>query len=411
MNENKNQNEKNIKNKNLILSIFLVLLIMIVTVGVSFAIFSYSKEGNIENTITVGNLKFLYTEIDGAGNGISITNALPISDTEGKNLVSSREVFNFKVEADTTGSAILNYEVTVAKVEDTSTLDEKIVKIYVTADGEDAPLTVPAKGVATYDELLETNIVNAKGKVVYRGTIPENTANYLKEFQLRMWIDQNANFADPNNDYNNKSFSVKVNVYADSSRLTDKTKAKYTTGEHVTLTDNSTWTVVANSSETDNDILLLSDNLIDINGNYIDNCSTNICTYPFDSTGITTINNDQESNIGFILQKKYLPKLRQSLAGSNLASLEVRLLEDSEFAGLMTTSFDGNNNTNYNVPVSYLLYPNNSFWLQTSRNINGTSYVSAVNSTTGQITINNTPTISDTYGIRPVILINKVNIK
>ena len=77
----------------------------------------------------------------------------------------------------------------------------------------------------------------------------------------------------------------------------------------------------------------------------------------------------------------------------------------------MTTSFDGNNNTNYNVPVSYLLYPNNSFWLQTSRNINGTSYVSAVNSTTGQITINNTPTISDTYGIRPVILINKVNIK
>lgn len=409
--EEKNKRKINDNNKkNLIISIVLVLLIMLVTIGVSFAIFSYAGQGNIENIITVGNLKFLYTEVDGAGNGISIKNALPIPDTQGKNLVSSTEVFNFKVEADTAGTALLNYEVTVNKV-NTSTLDENIVKIYVTDDGADAPLTVPAGKVATYKELVETNIANASGKVVYRGTVPSNTSNYLKEFQLRMWIDENANFADPNNDYNNKEFSVKVNVYADSNKMTNNSKTSYTTGEFVTLKDNSAWTVVANSTDTDTDILLLSNKLIDNEGNYINDCSISVCTYAFDSNGLTTIDNTSPANIGNILQQKYLPKLTRSLQGGNLASLEVRLLEDTEFAGLMTASYDGSASVPYTVPSTYKNYINNSFWLQTSRTITGINYVTAVNSTTNQITVNNLSTEATTYGIRPVILINKTNIK
>lgn len=407
---NDNNNEKKNNQKNLIISIVLVLLIMLVTVGVSFAIFSYSGQGNIENIITVGNLKFLYTEVDGAGNGISIKNALPIPDTQGKNLVSSTEVFNFKVEADTSGTALLNYEVTVDKL-NTSTLPDEIIKIYVTEDGADAPLTIPAGRVATYSELIETNIANAKGKVVYRGTVPSNTSSYLKEFQLRMWIDENANFADPTNDYNNKEFSVKVNVYADSSKLTNNASTSYTTGDFVTLKDNSGWTVVANSSDTDDDVLLLSNRLIDSEGNYITDCNVSVCTSAFDTTGLTTINKTAESNIGYILNQKYLPKLSRSLQGGNLASLEVRLLEDTEFAGLMTAAFNGTASVSYTVPSKYNHYTNYSFWLQTSRNISGVNYVSAVDSATNRIVIENAATDTTTYGIRPVILINKSNIK
>lgn len=397
-------------NRNFIISIFLVLLIMIITVGVSYAIFSYTGTGSIANTITVGNLKFLYTEVDDSGNGISISNALPISDSEGKNLVSSTEVFNFKVEADTSNAALMNYEVTVDK-DSSSTLDESVVKIYVTEDGSDAPLTVPAGKVVTYNNLLDTNIINAKGKVVYRGTVPSDTANYLKEFQLRMWIDEMADFGDQTKDYNNKSFSVKVNVYADSSRLIDKSTIAYNTGDFVTLSDNSTWTVVANSSSSNSDVLLLSNKLIDNEGNYIDNCVDNSCYYAFDTTGQTTIDKNTVTNIGYILENKYLPKLMTSLLGGNLATLEVRLLEDTEFAGLMLASFDGTSTANYTVPAIYKSYNNNSFWLQTSRLISDINYVSAVNSTTSQITIENLATVNDTYGIRPVILIDKTNIK
>ena len=77
----------------------------------------------------------------------------------------------------------------------------------------------------------------------------------------------------------------------------------------------------------------------------------------------------------------------------------------------MTASYDGSASVPYTVPSTYKNYINNSFWLQTSRTITGINYVTAVNSTTNQITVNNLSTEATTYGIRPVILINKTNIK
>ena len=69
------------KNKNkVILSILGILMLVVVTVGVTYAVFTYTKLGTTENTVTAGTLKFLYTENTGVGRGINISEAFPVSD-------------------------------------------------------------------------------------------------------------------------------------------------------------------------------------------------------------------------------------------------------------------------------------------------------------------------------------------
>ena len=87
----------NRKSKQILFSIFGILSLLVITIGVTYAVFTYTKEGTTDNVVTSGTLKFLYTENDTNGNGISITEAEPISDTKGKELVGDNNVFDFKV--------------------------------------------------------------------------------------------------------------------------------------------------------------------------------------------------------------------------------------------------------------------------------------------------------------------------
>ena len=64
--------------KKIILSVLGILMLVLVTVGVTFALFTYTKLGTTENTVTAGTLKFLYTENTGVGRGINISEAFPV---------------------------------------------------------------------------------------------------------------------------------------------------------------------------------------------------------------------------------------------------------------------------------------------------------------------------------------------
>ena len=89
--------KNNNKSKQILFSVLGVLSIFAITIGVTYAVFTYTKEGTTDNIVTTGTLKFLYTENNTNGNGISITEAEPISDTKGKELVGDNNVFDFKV--------------------------------------------------------------------------------------------------------------------------------------------------------------------------------------------------------------------------------------------------------------------------------------------------------------------------
>ncbi len=201
--------KNNNKSKQILFSVLGILSLLIITIGVTYAVFTYTKEGTTDNVVTTGTLKFLYTENNTNGNGISITEAEPISDTKGKELVGDNNVFDFKVEGTNTGSEVIPYEVTLRK-KATSTMGEDNIKVYLQDGIDQTELLTPT----LYSKLIQTNIDVGSNieKTLYKGEVSGNTNNYLKTFRLRMWIDENSN----QNDINGKSFTATVNVYSNA---------------------------------------------------------------------------------------------------------------------------------------------------------------------------------------------------
>ena len=205
-----------------ITSVLLVCLILVV-IGVSFAFFTYSRQGSKENTITTGSLTFVYDEKKAEGNGITLSNAFPMSDDEGKQLSGSNNVFDFQVLASTKGESI-SYEV-IGKKENSSTLPENVTKIYLTtlsgSEESEVATTVKDGVVTTYDELSDTQIEDQTGKTLYQEVIPLNQSGYQKNFRLRMWLSEEANTTtDGSWDYNNKTFTIRINVVANGEGVT-----------------------------------------------------------------------------------------------------------------------------------------------------------------------------------------------
>ena len=206
------------KNKKIILSVLGILSLVIITIGVTYAVFTYTRLGTTDNTVTTGTLKFLYTENSKGGTGISITDAFPITDTEGKNQTGDNNIFDFKVEGTNTGKDKISYEVTLRK-KSTSTLAESNVKVYLTDMTEDNDKEILAPTL--YSNLTRTNIDvgDEIEKTIYKGSVLGGELTYLKEFRLRMWVDNNSN----QDDINGKSFTALVNVYANANLVQEPT--------------------------------------------------------------------------------------------------------------------------------------------------------------------------------------------
>ncbi|MEG1986990.1 MAG: hypothetical protein RR047_00800 [Bacilli bacterium] len=197
-----------------ILSGLALIALLLITVGASYAFFTYSKQGSKVNSVTTGTLTFAYNESEAVGNGITLTNAMPITDDAGKGLLGAGNIFDFTITA--SASAVpLNYS--VAAIKQSGNLSEGAVKIYltdITGTEQPSPLTVSGGVVKKYSELgANPN----GGKTIYTGTFGVGTNNATKNFRLRMWVASDAtNVTDGNWNYNNQNFQVKVGVYANS---------------------------------------------------------------------------------------------------------------------------------------------------------------------------------------------------
>ena len=211
------------KKQGMIVTSVLLICLILVVIGVSFAFFTYSRQGSKENTITTGSLTFVYDEKKAEGNGITLSNAFPMSDEDGKGQSGDNNVFDFQVLATTQGESI-SYEV-IGKKEDSSTLPENVTKIYLTtlsgSEESEVATTVKDGVVTTYDELSDTQIEDQTGKTLYQEVIPLNQTGYQKNFRLRMWLSEEANTTTNGSwDYNNKTFTIRINVVANGEGVT-----------------------------------------------------------------------------------------------------------------------------------------------------------------------------------------------
>ncbi len=233
------------KKKQIIITLVAIISLIVITVGVTYAFFNYAKEGTTDNTIKTGSITFLYTEVSGVGKGISLTEAYPVADSIGKVQVGEGKVFDFKVTSNISMNSNIDYQVTARK-KTGSTLANSAVKVYLTeVNGTEQELLL-----SKYSELSQTDKVDSSKfdeRILYEATVPANTANYEKNFRLRMWVSDDTDFT--NGSMNDKTFTLTVNVYADGKVVTDNLDTTNTL-DSITVSD-CTLDPVFNSATTE----------------------------------------------------------------------------------------------------------------------------------------------------------------
>lgn len=197
--------------KDLFFTICGVLLLIFATVSISYAMFSFGQQGQTLNKISTGMISFVYNE---TSNGITITNAIPMTDAAGKVLVATdlsnnvtQGYFDFTVSGSVVGSRTVTYEV-YGTVDSESTMDSNYIKVYLTdGSSNETPLSgYDGASVPVYGSLpAATN--NVSGKRLYTSTFTEG--NSSQKFRLRLWVAETYTTADVS-----KTFTMRVNVAA-----------------------------------------------------------------------------------------------------------------------------------------------------------------------------------------------------
>ncbi len=216
--------------KQILLSILGVAILIVAVIGVSFAAFTYAGVGKKENTITTGSITMNYTE---GAKGISITNAMPVSDAVGKAITNTAGaadtgsdlaggaghleagasgVFDFNVNAKINGSVTIKYDIMVVK-KSSSTLGDAYAKLYLEKSTTSATTgysqsTAPtAYGSLPAYTTATTNAGKAltTGKVLHSDTFTTGTTHY---YRLRMWVADTYTVTGTA-----QTFTVTVNVY------------------------------------------------------------------------------------------------------------------------------------------------------------------------------------------------------
>ena len=200
---------KDNNSKQVLLSVLGVAILVVAVVGVSFAAFTYSKTGTNDNTITTGTITMSYNETT---NGITLSNVLPMNDSNGIKLSDENQYFDFTVGASITGTTSINYKVTAVNTEHGTNLTNNYVKVYLTggssADTGVGQAATP-KLVSSLTTIGASDPTGAKqGEFLLdQGTFTQTNS---KSYRLRMWVDQSYPV---HSQAGSETYTLKVNVY------------------------------------------------------------------------------------------------------------------------------------------------------------------------------------------------------
>lgn len=187
--------------KKMLLSVLGVAILVVAVIGISFAAYSATFDYGDANSIKTGTIMVSYTE---PSNAINLEEAVPMSDTDGKALTGTGKTFDFSVSTQATNALTVPYTISLTKV-DTSTLENKDVKVYLTKEG--AEVLAP-----TLVSNLADNAARSGSKTlyttkdVYNGT---GEAAKITNYVLRMWVDKDVAV---NNASTSKTYKALVNV-------------------------------------------------------------------------------------------------------------------------------------------------------------------------------------------------------
>lgn len=187
--------------KKVLLSVLGVAILVVAVIGISFAAYSTTFSSTTANSISTGTIMVSYTE---PTNAINILDAMPMSDTDGKALSGAGKTFDFVVSTQASNALTVPYTITLTK-EESSTLADSEVKVYLTKNGADvvAPTLVSALSDASGTR-AGSKVLYSTSDVFTTTSEPAKTSNYV----LRMWVDSAVTV----DSSSSKTYKAKVNV-------------------------------------------------------------------------------------------------------------------------------------------------------------------------------------------------------
>jgi len=190
-------------------TIIMCLLLIMVTIGVTYAAFSFTKEGTVENSLETGTIVLTYTE---GKTAITLNEAYPMSDEQGKLLTGENNVFDFTVTATLGKDTVITYEVTTVKIPitDMEPLLDNEVRLYleraIDPEIEYTEIMAPTNFIPK-GEVSE--IGSPLGSMILDTGTFSNEGVTIHNYRLRMWVDENTEITDVQ-----KKYGIKINVYA-----------------------------------------------------------------------------------------------------------------------------------------------------------------------------------------------------
>lgn len=198
--------------RQILLSILGIAILIIAVLGISYAIFVTTLTGTKENEITTGTISMSFVE---SNDGISMFNAMPLSNSEGMKLNGTRETYDFVVNSIISGATTVNYEVVAEKIiDDYTILPNSDIRLYL--EKYENGRYVPTEITSTpkpFEEIGEVTQLGspADGMLLYKGEFVNDgidKKNFSDSFRLRMWIADSSVI-----DQTSRKLKLRVNVY------------------------------------------------------------------------------------------------------------------------------------------------------------------------------------------------------
>ena len=197
----KNKKSENGLSKRFWLIIICISLFMIVFITAGIIIFTNREPEVIEQEEEGGYVTLNYSS---ETNALTISNAKPTTDTVGMKNLTDGDYFDFSVETDLKDADKVEYEISLIKDEEFSTISDKDIRIYL--EKEDSGTYskmfgpdefIPSKNYSGVGSELGSMVIADVKK------IKSGTDNY----RLRIWMSDKALISTGN-------FSVEIDIHA-----------------------------------------------------------------------------------------------------------------------------------------------------------------------------------------------------
>ena len=201
--------------KQVMVTLLAAFIIIVAAIGVSYAAFTYANEGSTVNVIKPGEI---YLKLNESKTGISMLNAVPLSDIEGTSLIEEGSFYSFNITSTLKSGSNIIYDIVLK-----SNLDKispKMIKVYlVEVDGESTPVESEKVILApTYLSNLKRSEL-ANGESLFRGNLVQGD-NIVTNYRLKVWIsdhDADGNFISVDKIDENALIEIKLGLYAKES--------------------------------------------------------------------------------------------------------------------------------------------------------------------------------------------------